>query len=561
MQSRIEMLESRVATLELQVNQLRRHVFETTGAPSPRPSVPIAPKAPPRQIEAPPPAPMRETPAITLEAFFGGRLLLGAGVLAFLFGVAFFLKYAFDTGWIGPTGRVAMGLIGGIAIMFAGDRVFRREQQAYAAALTGLGSAILYLSLWAAGSYFHLAPIAFTFAAMVIVTAATMTVAIRRNAEALAIVSVVGALLTPALNAAQATNLTVLFAYLAIVNLVLLWLPIKRWPRLEALAFAGTQLYVLIEMPANVAAWSADIAVTLIFATTFLLQFTAMPLLRAYRSDKPAPYELVMTLVCASLYYLVLCDQLYVLHRHWLTAASVILAIAYLAIAYFMRGSMRQACAGAALAFITIGTGITFTGASMAIAWSVEGALLLIVGTRTQSVVTRLFGYAAYLAMVFALQAAHLSGVPLFLNERFATLLVTAIGLGAVAFASQDAFDETFMAERYLPKAAEALAHFFMLLALGFELDAAFHGSALAVSLLMLVYAALLVGIGFVAKRLFTRWEGLALFGVLVLKVFFVDLSTLDTVVRIVSFLAVGSVLLITALLYQRTQARQSQGT
>jgi uncharacterized membrane protein len=159
------------------------------------------------------------------------------------------------------------------------------------------------------------------------------------------------------------------------------------------------------------------------------------------------------------------------------------------------------------------------------------------------------------------MESTNLAGGPLFLNERFATLFVTALGLGAVAYASRHAFDESFSPERHLPQAAEALAHFFMLLALGFELDAAFHGSTLAISLLMLVYAALLVGFGFLTKRLFTRWEGLALFGLLVLKVFFIDLSTLDTVVRIVSFLAVGSVLLITALLYQRTQTRQSQST
>jgi uncharacterized membrane protein len=454
-----------------------------------------------------------------------------------------------------------MGLIGGIAIMFAGDRVFRREQHAYAAALTGLGSAILYLSLWAAGSYFHLAPLGFTFAAMVVVTAATMTIAIRRNAEGLAIVAIVGALLTPSLNAAPVTNLTALFSYLAIINLAVLWLPLKRWPRLEVLAFAGTQLYFLVEMPSNVAAWSVDTAITLIFATVFLLQFTVMPMVRSYRSDKPAAYEVAMTLVSASLYYLVLCDQLYVLHRHWLTAASVMLAIAYLVTAYLMRGSMRQACASAALAFITIGTGITFTGASMAAAWSVEGAILLIVGMRANSLVTRAFGYVAYIAALLAMESTNLAGGPLFLNERFATLFVTALGLGAVAYASRHAFDESFSPERHLPQAAEALAHFFMLLALGFELDAAFHGSTLAISLLMLVYAALLVGFGFLTKRLFTRWEGLALFGLLVLKVFFIDLSTLDTVVRIVSFLAVGSVLLITALLYQRTQTRQSQST
>ena len=70
-----------------------------------------------------------------------------------------------------------------------------------------------------------------------------------------------------------------------------------------------------------------------------------------------------------------------------------------------------------------------------------------------------------------------------------------------------------------------------------------------------------LVAAGFIANRIFTRWEGLVLFGALVIKVFLVDLSSLDTVVRIVSFLAVGTVLLGIAFLYQRVTSFRPRAT
>lgn len=560
-QNRIEALESRIAGLEVQVASLRRHVFETTGAPAARPTPVVRREPPPRIIETPRHPPLPEPSSMGVEAFFGGRLLLGVGVLAFLFGVAFFLKYAFDNGWVGPTGRVIMGLIGGVAIAVAGEAVFRRGYRPYAAAITALGASVLYLSLWAAGSYFHLVPLVLSFGAMIVVSAAAMAIAMHRNDQRLAIAALTGALITPPLNTAVTSNLTGLLLYLAVVNAGVLWLPARRWPLLEALAFAGTQLYVFIEMPLNVAAWSNASAITLIFGTVFLLQFAAMPLVRAYRTRDAVTYECAMVLLSAGLYFALLFDQLFNANRDGLTAASIILAIVYTVLASGQRGSMRQACTAVALAFVTAGIGIGFTGAATAIVWSFEGAALLIAGTRRNSMVIRGFGYTAYVCALIAIQSVHLAGGALFINERFVTLFITAIGLAAVAYATRGAFDESFEFERHLSVSAESLAHVFVLIALGYELNAAFTGSPLALSLLMLVYAAGLVAAGFIANRIFTRWEGLALFGALVIKVFFVDLSSLDTVVRIVSFLAVGSVLLAIAFLYQRVTTLRSRTT
>src|SRR5260221_6958944 len=42
-----------------------------------------------------------------LEGTIGKLWLNRIGIVAILIGVAYFLKYAFDNGWIGPGGRVA----------------------------------------------------------------------------------------------------------------------------------------------------------------------------------------------------------------------------------------------------------------------------------------------------------------------------------------------------------------------------------------------------------------------------------------------------------------------
>ncbi len=67
--------------------------------------------------------------------------------------------------------------------------------------------------------------------------------------------------------------------------------------------------------------------------------------------------------------------------------------------------------------------------------------------------------------------------------------------------------------------------------------------------------AALLVA-GFARRSAVVRYAGLTLFAVTVVKVFLVDMSSLDMAYRIVSFMVVGVLLLAASLLYQRLAAR-----
>jgi uncharacterized membrane protein len=48
------------------------------------------------------------------------------------------------------------------------------------------------------------------------------------------------------------------------------------------------------------------------------------------------------------------------------------------------------------------------------------------------------------------------------------------------------------------------------------------------------------------------RWSGIAIFLATIAKAFFVDLSNLDTIYRVGSFLALGALLVAASYLYQR---------
>src|SRR6185503_5795550 len=84
-----------------------------------------------------------------LESRIGGNWFNRIGIIAVALGVGFFLKYAFDNQWIGPWGRVLIGIAIGLGFLIAGERL-RPRYHNYAYGLTGGGILILYLSFFGA---------------------------------------------------------------------------------------------------------------------------------------------------------------------------------------------------------------------------------------------------------------------------------------------------------------------------------------------------------------------------------------------------------------------------
>ena len=70
--------------------------------------------------------------------------------------MAFFFKWAVDNDWIGPAGRVILGLLAGFATFAAADFIWRKRQQVFAQGITATGIAIIYLALYAAFDFYHL---------------------------------------------------------------------------------------------------------------------------------------------------------------------------------------------------------------------------------------------------------------------------------------------------------------------------------------------------------------------------------------------------------------------
>jgi uncharacterized membrane protein len=246
-------------------------------------------------------------------------------------------------------------------------------------------------------------------------------------------------------------------------------------------------------------------------------------------------------------------EMLWPAHRWILTLAVLGLAAAHVAVERALsekegRDSRveRVLFAGLAMLFVTLAIPIRLDGKWITIAWAIEGAILIWSGLRIRIFALRIAGFA-----LFAIAAARLALIPIparqfLLNARFAAFVTVFIGLGIAA----NAYAIAALSLEFWDLCGRMPA-------LGIDRTLA---QQLALSTLWLVYALGLMVAGVRRKSAPLRWQALAILGVVIVKVFFFDLSALDRFYRIVSFLLLGVALLVISFYYQRRlQARGSE--
>src|SRR5580698_1429085 len=285
-------LQKQVAELTARVWRLEQAAQKSepvNAAPVPSASTPPAPSQQPPVIAAPTFASIEPTRKEqhtdgSLESRIGSQVFNRVGILAVLIGMAWFLKFAIDNHWIGPLGRVLIGLIAGVGLIAWSERFRSRGYPAFSYSLKAVGSGILYLSLWAAFELYHLIPSAVAFGGMILVTAWNGFMCWVQDAELLALYAIVGGFSTPLLLSTGENHEIALFTYLLLLDVaVLILVCLRPWSRLLCAAFAGTVFFF--------AEWSlqyysaSEFGTTAFFLAVFFLIFAWAPRLVRLRAE------------------------------------------------------------------------------------------------------------------------------------------------------------------------------------------------------------------------------------------------------------------------------------
>ena len=590
---RANRLETRLRALEAKVD---RAGVVAASAPAVAPPPPPVAAAPPVEVQpapvvvaapaaaippaaaAAPPAPTpseRPSPARQdLETQIAGRWLNRVGLTAVAVGVSYFLKYAIDNDWIGPTGQVAIGILLGAALIGVAPVLIRRGYVFFADGLTGLGAVILYLSVWAGGLYYHLFSPTVAFAAMAAITGGMLAIAIGRNAQRVAIIALLGGFLTPVLVSTGRDADRELFVYLALLNAALLVVVANRpWRVIEWPAFLFTQLYFWATLFSTTARTE-----TLIYASVFFVEFAILPMLAARRLPalrlEHAWLVIVNAAFCVGAYH----GMLWPDHRWALTGATIAIASLHLVVAQAVPAvstgvaQARLVYAGVALSLLTVAIPMRMDGRWLTFAWAVEAAVLLVTGFRARVGQMRVLGYVLYLLVVARLVEQWPEATRFLFNPRVATIAATIASMAVVLWTARAHRDQWKDGEGLLLGLMSITINVLALIGLTAEVSlyfrpvdyvydyadrSAFLAEGLTISLLWTLYATGLLVAGVRTHVAGLRWQGLALFGITTLKVFFGDLAELSGFYRIASSIALGVVLLIVSFLYQRTVAAE----
>jgi uncharacterized membrane protein len=560
-------LSARVASLETTISSLEAARAPRPGA-EPGPPAGRSQKARVAAIK----------PATSLENRIGAQLLNRIGILAVLIGVAWFLKLAFDRNWIGPPVRVWIGLACAAALMAWSERFRRQGFPAFSYSLKALGTSIAYLSLWAASSIFHLAPSGLIFLAMTGVTVGNAVLARRQDSEVLGLYALAGGLATPALLSTGHSHEIFLFSYLVLLNVgALLLLALRPWKRLGWAALLGTAFYYI--------AWSwsesdpSRLPLTVFFLALFFAGFAAAPFLQNSLSAVAFPIANAAATWVALMLLFAAGGQ----HsaRPWVTVA---LAAACLLMATASRRRAVLSCTnlGLGIFFITVAVPLQFHGPAKNLCWLGESLALVALAKAGSHPALRIFATTVLTVAAASLLVNWVAGTPhplaVAANMHFATNLaaaavfaaVTSISLGAgsgrafgswnyLACFSSIAFSLTILVTVSLE------IHHYWFCGAGFfrdfcggygQLERRAIAAGWGYSAWCMLYGAALMLLGFLRRSAFLRWQALVVLAFSIAKVFLNGVSQQSQGSRVLSFLALGVLLLAISFAYQRDWLR-----
>jgi uncharacterized membrane protein len=572
-QDRIDQLNERVEYLESILRQQSARLYaieENIGMPRLPAVIPQPEERPPAEAIKPEQAATRPAPRADLEARIGGSWFNRIGILAICFGVAFFLKYAFEKGLIGPTGRVALGIFTGICFLALGERM-RPRYQSYAYGLSGGGILILYISIYAANAFFDppLIPQVPAFILMAGITAAAAMLAARYHALPIAMLGLVGGFLTPPLLSTGQDNQVALFGYVALLNAGVLALAYsKQWRSLNYMAFGATV--------ATFAAWllfryeSEKLWTTLFFLTLMFAVFALLAVAYNVINRRPTTWlDLLLVFLNAVFYFGASYALLEYRYQPYLGIFAILVAAFYFSLGVLTYGRDRDdrlliyTFYGLALLFVVLAVPIQLDLRWVTMGWAIEGAVLTWIGLRLGDRASLYGAMTVFIVAALYWLAADApavgDGSPLLTSySTFScAVLVGMLALSARLINRQP--EKLEERERHIFTGAYVLgANALVIILLSLEAGDYFEQGLtrqLSLSLIWAAYGGVMLTVGIVTRSASLRFMALALLGLTTLKVFLIDLAQLENY-RIVSFIALGAILLAVSFLYQRYRQR-----
>ena len=438
------------------------------------------------------------TSETNFEKYIGENLFGKIGILIFIIGIGFFVKYAIDQNWINETARTLMGYAVGAGMLVLAERLHKRYHT-FSSLLAGGAFGIYYLITAIAFHYYTLFSHTIAFVILCVTTIFMSAVSVLYDRKELAVTALVGGFIAPFIISTDSSSIISLQIYITILNIGMFCLAMyKKWAILPMVSFAFT--YIILWGTTALGSFSDSEAVStyptlFAFATLFYVIFL-LPVVFILRTQygENTRLGLLGIITANSFMYLIYGDFLL---QHFEASSDTTAYLAFfiaavnLAIHLYLRfrvegqDTLRNLMLGLAVTFVSMGIPILFSAANVLMVWAAESVLLLWLFTKEKN---RIYELASAVLLLLTLGALayyrttdtfiHDTGDSLFFNGAFFVTTFVSIAYYVVAVIMQfnkELFSDTKRLIAYTPCNAIAYALGFSILFLAFRDNFHFH--------------------------------------------------------------------------------------
>jgi len=485
--------------------------------------------------------------------------LVKVGALLLLIAVGWFVSYAFINNWIGPVGRITLGLVAGAGVLMFGT--FRMQNRPHQGAIFSvLGSAIIIMTIYAArGIYDFFTP---TSALVIMFLSITLVAfsSVRYRQVHMAVASLMLGAVLPHLTNAPTLDVIGVSLYLLVLVMGTLW--VVYYLRVSILPFLALGVVGLYGMSYINTGVAEDKFMGLMFSFLFVgLFFVANVVSTLVYQPRPNDTMHYLTALGTGVYLLawimIAGPEAWQapLLLFWMMVFSVGSFAVYTQtnnrLPFYMYGSV-------ALALLAAATAEMFDGAVLTIMYAIEICALIVIANsivRNSNVARSLSLLYVGLGILSLEHMVALTGYGTFSpSDAFAlvivagSLLVSGLSLAStkpdITEKEQSPVGEVLL--------VGSLVYIFVLIWLQLHVMLT---AGVAVSISLITY--MMVGLGlYLTGRLShapsMKKVGMFIIGGVVLRLLIVDVWTLEITQRIIVFFIAGLLLLSTAFIKKK---------
>jgi len=489
--------------------------------------------------------------------------LIKLGALLLIIGFGWLTTYAFLNNWIGPMGRITLGIVAGVVFLsFGAWRIKNYLHQG--GIFLVLGSTTILMTTFAARSFYGFFDPFSSLTLMFLSTAFVAFISVKYRSFALSLASLILAGIAPLLTNSATNDYVGLFSYLLVVILGTIWVTAvtgKRQLTTAALVmivfYSFPHLYSFISTP--------DRGILLLFAYAFSAVFFVTNTLGILKlKDK----EIVPDLVSAAGNGLLLLSWIMVAApEEWksliISAWMIIFAVG--AFMIFMITKRREpfyVYAGVGIMMLVAATSVEMKGATLTIAYAVESGIISLITYFVLKEINIAERMSLLLIGPFFLSLSSVyssSWNTSFLNEDFFVLLVMGITLLGLGLFFGYGVPETKEGEsRRINVLLLVMGSLYFYALIWLSLPTILFNQNNAVMVSLVIYT--IIGLIFYFYGMMNGREGLKkyggfLVGFVAARLFLVDVWNMEMAGKIMTFFLIGALLVSTAFLGKKKKA------